>query len=119
MKSQYEVDCLRVYKTPIFLVFRLNSFFIPYISTDARYQNTQYRLSLFPLYYLQAFIDMDNLAQFALPLGWSEGRSSFGRRYYACDRTRTTTWQHPRLGRHVPLGWERVDSLCDGVYYHK
>ncbi|KAF7255472.1 hypothetical protein EG68_07717 [Paragonimus skrjabini miyazakii] len=66
---------------------------------------------------IAAFIHWDNSLQLAVPNGWSERRSSLGRTYYTCDQTRQTSWQHPTLGLHVPLGWERVDSFPNGVYY--
>ncbi|VDP87778.1 unnamed protein product [Echinostoma caproni] len=66
---------------------------------------------------IAAFIELDANLRLAMPSGWSERRSSFGRSYYACDATRQASWHHPTLGAHVPLGWERVDSCQNGIYY--
>ncbi|TGZ74219.1 hypothetical protein CRM22_001059 [Opisthorchis felineus] len=66
---------------------------------------------------IAAFIEMDNSLQIAVPSGWSERRSTFGRCYYACDQTKQASWNHPTLGLYVPLGWERVDSCHDGIFY--
>lgn len=66
---------------------------------------------------IATFIELDANLRLAMPSGWSERRSSFGRSYYACDATRQASWHHPTLGAHVPLGWERVDTYQNGIYY--
>ncbi|CAL8072044.1 unnamed protein product [Calicophoron daubneyi] len=66
---------------------------------------------------IAAFIELDNSLHLPMPSGWCERRSSFGRSYYICDATREASWHHPTFGPHIPLGWERVDSAQNGVYY--
>uniref|UniRef100_A0A183SUX0 WW domain-containing protein n=1 Tax=Schistocephalus solidus TaxID=70667 RepID=A0A183SUX0_SCHSO len=66
----------------------------------------------------QGLLELDCSIVLPLPPGWSMGVSTSGRRFYICDRTRNTTWQHPVVAPRVPLGWERVE-MCQGCVYYR
>ncbi|RVE71355.1 hypothetical protein OJAV_G00051120 [Oryzias javanicus] len=66
------------------------------------------------------------LGQDSLPEPWSYGVCRDGRVFFIDDRTRTTTWLHPRSGESVnsghmirsdlPGGWEE-GFTAEGVSY--
>nr|VZI45248.1 unnamed protein product [Spirometra erinaceieuropaei] len=66
---------------------------------------------------IKGLLELDCSIVLPLPPGWSMGVSTSGRRFYICDRTRNTTWQHPVVASRVPLGWERVEMGQGCVYY--
>jgi len=53
----------------------------------------------------------------SLPVGWSVGWNSNGRRYFIDHNSKTTHWSHPLEKEGLPTGWEKIDSPEFGTYY--
>ena len=66
------------------------------------------------LSYLLPTDDTEN--ELPLPLGWSVGFTSRGRRYFIDHNTKTTHWSHPLEKEGLPTGWEKIDSPEYGTY---
>jgi len=55
--------------------------------------------------------------EYPLPLGWSVGYTTRGRKYFIDHNTKTTHWSHPLEKEGLPAGWERIDSAEYGSYF--
>lgn len=53
-----------------------------------------------------------------LPCTW-ERLTSRGRKYYIDHIAQTTHLSHPLEKEGLPIGWQRIDSEDQGVYYYK
>jgi len=55
--------------------------------------------------------------EYPLPIGWSVGYTTRGRKYFIDHNTKTTHWSHPLEKEGLPAGWERIDSAEYGSYF--